>query len=272
MGLDSSAMHNSAIAIMILAGLCFAGAGLLRWRNLGRREEVGETGGTWILLWVGMVLLSVTVVVALLDAQHLRFLYAVVAIWSAVAVALFLTAYLRLRTPALLLLPVAGMAMLVSMVAGFEQPDKPLVEELVWMKVLHIFFMATYSTAMLLTAAAASLYLVVARQLKTAGSMALRLPALPLLGRLNEVTLVIGMALLIGGLATGGASMRLQEHFSLFQPVPMLAMANTLLLGSLLGVHAVRRLMPRALAVGSLATASLLALTIVVLFVDQAHG
>lgn len=261
-------MHDAALILLILAGASFCLGGILRWRSLsgaGGRREVG-------FLWLGMALLSVVVVVALLDGQHLRFLYAVLAVWAAVAATFFVTAFLAMPGPGLLVLPAGGLALLVAVIAGLEQPNADFADGVSWFTLVHVLFMASYSGVILIGGAAAGLYLMAARELKAASRRSLLLPRLPVLARIAYVALVVGCALLIGGVATGGAAMRLREGFSALSPVPILAVVNLIALSLALGAHALHGFGQRALARITIAMTLLMLSVLIALFLDAAHG
>jgi hypothetical protein len=264
-------MHAVALILLVLSGLCCAAAGILRWRLLDREEAEPRSSASGFL-WLGLLLLTGCLVASLIDGQHLRFLYGAVAAWATVACAVFLAGFLATPTPALLSLPVGGMALLVALLAGLETPAGPLADELSWIKVVHVLFVASFSAALLLAAAAGGLYLIAARQLKAGTPRSLRLPNLPTLARVNEISLIVAVALLLGGVSTGGAAMRLRPEFTVLSPVPVMALLDLLLLTALLAGHSLRRLAARALASASLGMVLMLAATVVVLFVDQAHG
>src|SRR5204862_209152 len=82
------------------------------------------------------------------------------------------------------------------------------------------------------------MYLTAVRQLKSPSPRTLRLPSLPLLERLTERSLVVATALLMGGLATGGAAMQLSRSISLAQPSIILALMTMALLVLVLALRA----------------------------------
>ena len=93
------------------------------------------------------------------------------------------TRFLSVNSPGLLLLPVGIMALLVAIFGiidsshlGRSMDERSLVFY------IHIIFMSANLAAVLLASAAAGMYLVVSRQLKTASERALQLPQLPPLG------------------------------------------------------------------------------------------
>ncbi|MFW5845024.1 MAG: hypothetical protein ACOCXJ_02240 [Planctomycetota bacterium] len=267
-------MHTAAVILMILAGLCCCAAAVLRWSLLARHhDDRGHPSpAANIFLWLGIGLLTGSVVAGLIDGQHLRFLYGAVAAWSALASLIFLTGFLAMPTPTLLTLPVGGMALLVALLAGLEQPDRSLADELSWITALHVLFVSAFSATLLISAAAGGLYLIAARQLKAGTTRSLRLPSLALLQQVTYIGLVIAVALLIGGVSTGGAAMRLRGDFVLLSPVPVLTLVDLGLLTALLAWHITRGLGGRGLATASLAMTSLLALTVIALFLDRSHG
>jgi hypothetical protein len=266
-------MHIAAVVLLILSGLCFCAAGVLRWRHLTAPDRHVEGGR---ITWLGMGLLSASVVCSLIDGQHVRFLSAGLSAWAAAAAAIFLTGFLRRPGPTLFALPAGGLALLGAGLALLEQPqqgDEPLAV----LAILHVLFMAGYTAAMLVAGSGAGLYLMAARQLKRADKRGLALPSLPFCCRVFEIALVVAAALLIGGVAIGGvaisgAQMRMQPDFTLATPIPVLAVINLLGISALLAVQLYGHLPRRRQAHGILALEVVVALTLIVLFMDAAHG
>ena len=100
---------------------------------------------------------------------------------------------------------------------------------------------------------------------------ATRLPALPVLERLLERGLVWGTALLIGGLATGGAAMRVSLTFRILHPTALLGLVEVGLLVAVLAMHRTRSLSRRALALTAMACLAIALLGTLSLVVS-AHG
>jgi hypothetical protein len=119
--------------------------------------------------------------------------------------------------------------------------------------VLHIAFMAAYLGAIFIAGSAAGLYVIAARQLKTASRRAFRLPELPTLERVADRGLVIATALLMGGVATGGAAMELAHGLALTNPTIIIGLVNLALLVAVLAARATHRLYRRGLAYATIA-------------------
>lgn len=242
-------MHLTAIILVAAAGICYVVAALLRWRQMGVSDE--RTSAHLIPLWLGLALHSVSLVLSLMNPGQRDFAYGVLAVWAAVAGLFFVSRYLASPSRTILVLPVGGMALLVAM-AELASPDTtPGGEATSWITRVHVAFMALHLAVMLLSGAAGGMYLTAVRQLKSPSPRALRLPSLPLLERLTERSLVIATALLMGGLATGGAAMQLKRSISLAQPSIVLALMTMALLVLVLALRSTGRLNRRGVALGA---------------------
>lgn len=252
-------MHLTAILLIAAAGICYVAAAVLRWRQMAVSDERRSTH--LIPLWLGLTLHSVSLVLSLLDPAQRDFAYAVLAVWAAVASMFFVSRYLASPSRTILVLPVGGMALLVAMAELASGANvTPVSGSTPWITRIHIGFMALHLAVMLLSGAAGGMYLTAVRQLKSSSSRALRLPSLPVLERLTERTLVIGTALLMGGLATGGAAMQLKPTISLAQPSIVLALITMVLLVLILALRATGRLNRRGVALGAVGAMSIAAL------------
>lgn len=213
-----------------------------------------------IPLWIGLALHTGSLVLSLLDPTRRDFAYAVLAVWAAVAALFFVSRYLASPSRAILVLPVGAMALLVAM-AGLAGPvpDKPATE-MIWIVRLHVVFMSAHLAAMLLAGAAGGMWLVAANQLRSPSPRALRLPSLPVVERLAERSLVIATALLLGGLATGGAAMQQTGGVNMGKPSIALALLTMVLLVAALALSATGRLNRRSTAVAAVVTMMVAAL------------
>ena len=244
-------MHLTAIILVAAAGVCYVLAALLRWRQMGVSDE--RTSAHLIPLWLGLALHSVSLVLSLVNPGQRDFAYGVLAVWAAVASLFFVSRYLASPSRTILVLPVGGMALLIAMaeLAGGTTTMPPLAGETPWITRVHVAFMALHLAMMLLSGAAGGMYLTAVRQLKSPSPRALRLPSLPLLERLTERSLVVATALLMGGLATGGAAMQMSRNISLAQPSIVLALMTMALLVVVLASRATGRLNRRGVALGA---------------------
>jgi len=124
---------------------------------------------------------------------------------------------------------------------------------------------------MVVCGAAGSLYLIVSARLKSGDVRATRLPTLPVLERLLERGLIWGTALLLGGLATGGAAIRVSKTFQLVHPTALLGLLEFALLVTVLSLHRTHQLSRRTLALGAI-TGLAIALFGTISLILTAHG
>jgi hypothetical protein len=252
-------VHNLAIALIAAAGCCFCAAAALRWRQMGR-VDAPQQRYLWPM-WFGMILLTISLVLSLCDSSEIDFSYSVLAVWAGVASMLFVSRYLAVPSRGVLVLPLGGMALLVAMAELAGRRDHlasaPTGH---WITSVHALFMSLQLAAMVIAGAAGGLYLVSVRQLKAPSVRALRLPSLPLLERLTERSLVVATALLLGGLATGGAAMQVSRAISLAHPTIVLSLITMALLLLTLSLRAVERLSRRLVASAAVVAMALSAL------------
>lgn len=207
-----------------------------------------------IPLWVGLAFHTASLVLSLLDPTRRDFAYAVLAVWAAFAGLFFVNRYLASPSRAILVLPVGAMALLVAM-AGFAGPAPAKAPtEMLWIVRLHVAFMASHLAAMLLAGAAGGMWLVAANQLRSPSPRALRLPSLPVVERLAERSLVVATALLLGGLATGGAAMQQSAGVNMGKPSIVIALLTMVLLVAALAARATGRLSRRGVAIAAVGT------------------
>ncbi len=268
-------VYHAALIACALAGVLTIAAALLRWRLL----MIGDLPArAWqVCLWSGFALLSLGLMLALHQTGHRDFTYALLAVWAAAAVALFVGGQLSSPSRGLLLLPVGGMALLVAMGgalrlgAGLDPAPLAKVVGMPWIVLVHVVFTAAAQAALILAGASGGLYLLAERQLKKAAGPGLRLPALPTLERLTERSLIIGSALLTGGLATGGGAMQVAKDFDLGHPTAVLGLTNLGLLVLVFALRAGHRLARRRLAAAALVSMVISAATVFSLLVTP-HG
>ena len=245
-------MHLLAVILIAGAGLCYCAAAVLRWRQMGRQDDP-RAGYLWPV-WVGLGLHTASMILSLLEPGERDFAYGVLGVWAAVASLLFFNRYLAVPSRSLLVLPVGGMALLVAMSALAGPPPGPVHDPLPapsgtpLIVLVHVVFMSAHLACMLVSGASGGLYLLAAKQLKSPSVRALRLPALPPLERFTERTLVAATALLLGGLATGGAAMQLSRMVSIGSPTIVLALLTMVLLVVVLALRAAARISRRGIA------------------------
>jgi ABC-type uncharacterized transport system permease subunit len=242
-------VHLTAIILVAAAGLCYVAAALVRWRQMALSDE--RRSAHLIPLWLGLGLHSVSLVLSLINPGQRDFAYGVLAVWAAVAGLFFVSRYLASPSRTILVLPVGGMALLVAMAELASGEGTSSTDATPWITRVHVAFMALHLAVMLLSGAAGGMYLTAVRQLKSPSPRALRLPSLPLLERLTERSLVVGTALLMGGLATGGAAMQLSRSISLAQPSIVLALITMALLVLILALRSTGHLNRRGVALGA---------------------
>jgi hypothetical protein len=261
-------MHQTAVVLIALAGLCYCLVAVRRWLLL--RLAAGVAGRPW-LVWIGMGLHSAGLALSLLDAERADFAHAVLGSWAALASLLFLSRFLASPNRWLLVLPVGGMVLLLAVAGLAVHPREATPGHMPAIIVVHILFMTAQLAAALLAGASAFVYLVAVRQLKAAQAGAFTLPNLPKLDHLFERSLVVSTALLIGGLATGGAAISVSPNFSLAHPASILSLVNMGLLVLAWSLRLANGLSRRGLAWGALASLAVAAIATVSLIVNR-HG
>ncbi len=252
-------MHTAAVILVALAGICYCAAALVRWRQMAVSDDRRLSH---VVLYIGLALHSISLIISILDTEEQGFAYGVLAVWAAVAGLFFASRYLASPSRTILVLPVGGMALLVAMSSLIDPPAASGMKpgEMGWITQVHIGFMALHLAVMLVAGSAGGMYLVAARQLKSPSPRALRLPSLPVLEKLTERGLVIATALLLGGLATGGAAMQLTRSVNLAQPSIILALLTMALLIIALALRATTHLNRRGIAMAAVAAMLIAAL------------
>ena len=244
-------MHLAALCVMALAGLLSCVAAWRWWRALGIPSEDRSVEIRHSTAWQGAAFAALTIALGLSlgDAQHRDFAYGVLGLWAAVAGLLFAAGWLSGPTRGLLALPVGCMAILLTM-AGAATPS-PIDEGGVGTRaviIVHATCMAAHLAASLVAGASGGLLLITSHLLKSAQPRALRLPNLPLLATLTERALVVAAALLMAGVAAGGAALQLSPQFNLWHPSIILALLSCILLVVALALRLSDRLGRRGLA------------------------
>jgi hypothetical protein len=238
-------MHLLAVVLVAAAGVTYCFAAWQRWRTLAAPGE--DSSRRVPALWLGFALHTAAVAVACGDPAQRDFLYAVLGVWAAIAALLFAARFIAGPSRGLLALPIGCMALLVAMASLATRPEHPPRGggAITW---LHAGFMVGYLGAVLAAGSSGALYLIASRQLKSASARAFRLPALPALERLTQRSLIVATALLMAGVATGGAAMEQVPGSSLAQPTIAIALANLALQVAVLAVFAAHRMSHRGLA------------------------
>lgn len=248
-------IHPAAIALTGGAGLIYLLAARAQWRRL--RDQAASSGDDGRWWWIAFAVQSVALLVSLLDAGHRSFAYGALAAWAGVAAAMFAGRFLSAPSRLLFALPLGAVALLIS-VAGIASLGAPPEDgSATWISRLHAAFMAAHLAAIVVSGAAGGLYLVVTARLKSADARATSLPALPVLERLLERGLLWGTALLLGGLAIGGAAIRISQSFQLLHPTALLGLVEFALLVAILAMHRTRSLTRREVAIGVIACLSM---------------
>ena len=262
-------IHPAAIALTGGAGVVYLLAARAQWQRLREpAAPAGEDGRWW---WIAFTVQSAALLVSLFDAGHRSFAYGALAAWAGVAAVLFAGRFLTAPSRWLFALPLGAVVLLVA-VAGIASLGAPPEDgSATWISRLHAAFMAAHLAAIVVSGAAGGLYLVVTARLKSADARATSLPALPVLERLLERGLLWGTALLLGGLAVGGAAIRISQTFQLLHPTALLGLVEFGLLVAILAMHRTRSLTRRAVAVGAIACLSMALLGTISLVVI-AHG
>lgn len=244
-------LHPASLACTALAGIVYVQAARRQWLALAR----GPTDGRW--WWLGFALQTLGLLLSLFDAGHRAYAYGAVAAWAAMAGLLYASSFLAAPVRLLLALPLGAIALLTA-VAGIASVGAPPDDGSAhWLPLAHGACMAAHLAAMVVAGASGGLYLLVSQRLKAADPLARRLPALPVLERLLERGLVWGTALLLAGVASGGAAMRVAgDDFRLWHPTALLGIVGLLLAAAVLALHRRRRLSRRALALAALACAA----------------
>lgn len=262
-------MHQLTILLVACAGLAYCASALQRWRLIGRSGEA--TSSRISALWLGFAVHSAALALAFCtQPQDRDLLYAILGVWAGVASLVFATRYIAGPSRGLLALPVGCMALLIAMtsLAGGEQIRQ---QGSGWIGIVHGGFMAAYLAAILVAGAIAGLYVIAARQLRSASVRALKLPELPTLERLTERSLIVATALLMGGVATGGAAMEHARGFSLAHPTTLIALVSLGIMVLVLASHAAGRFSRRAFAIATIGCMALGASSLLSLLVN-AHG
>ncbi len=266
-------MHTLALVALFIAGAAYCAAAGRRWRGLGSAAGTVVVGVGW-LLGLGYGALTVALIASLLEHGPHDFAYAVLGVWSATAALHFALGFLAGPTRVLLVLPIGCLAILLAM-AGLAEPHAVSQNSAHAIVILHSVCMATHLAVALVAGGAGGLYLVAVRQLKRASPRAFRLPALPLLEVVTERALIIATALLMAGLATGGAAIESAQAgsraISLAHPSVVIAFLSLALLIGLFALRLTNRLGRRGLALVAVQTMVLAGLSAIGLQV-VAHG
>jgi hypothetical protein len=241
-------MHALAVLLIALAGALYCLAAWQRWRSLaGPRTDADDASQHQApLLWLGFALHSASLVAALIDRSARDFCYVVLGVWAGIAALLFASRFIAGPSRGLLVLPIGCAALLVAMASVAGHPQRGGGHGAIGL--VHAGFMSGYLAALLVAGSSGILYLIASRQLKSASTRAFRLPALPEIGRLTERSVVVSTAMLMAGVATGGAAMEQAGAIHLAQPAIAIALINLAVLVLVLGARAAHRLGQRGQA------------------------
>lgn len=263
-------MSEIKVILLALAGICYICAAIVRWRGLARDQQAPRP----IALLLGGLLAHVlATAMSFAVGGGGDFTFAALGSLLAALAMLVGTRFLSVHSPGLLLLPVGIMAVLVALFAlvdssrfGREADQRSLVFY------VHIIFMSANLAAGLLASAAAGMFLVVSRQLKAASQRALRLPQLPPLAILCQRSLLLALAMLVGGMVSGAVAIDPESGFTALHPTVLLAVVTMIVIAILLFVHASERISHRSLCWGAMLTLILEALIVVSVMAVPAHG
>lgn len=251
-----SLVHLIALVCLVCAGVAYCAAAVSRWLGLDRSAERPGPRVGW-LLGIGFAALTVSLVASMMESGPHDFAYAVVGGWATAAALHFALGFLTAPTRVLLILPVGCLALLLAL-TGFARGEVVGAGSSRAIGILHSVCMASHLAVALVAGGAGGLYLLAVRQLKRANARAFRLPPLPLLERVSERGLVIATALLMAGLATGGAAM---SHggstIHLSHPAVVIALVSLTLLVLLFSLRLAGRLNRRGLALVAVQTMAL---------------
>ncbi len=265
-------VHTFALVCLVCAGVAYCAAAVSRWLGLGAAAGVPGPRLGW-LLGVGFAALTAGLVASLLESGPHDVAYAVLGCWATAAALHFALGFLTAPTRVLLILPVGCLALLLALAGLARGGETPVgASSLRAIVILHSVCMASHLAVALVAGGAGGLYLIAVRQLKRASARAFRLPPLPLLERVCERGLVIATALLMAGLATGGAAIGHGSNpINLTHPALVIAFLSLALLVLLFALRLAGRLNRRGLALVAVQTMALAILSALALQV-VAHG
>lgn len=262
-------MHLLALVCLAVCGVAYCAAAVRRWSGLGAAPDLPLPPVGW-LLGIGFAALTGALIASLLESGSHDFAYMVLGGWAATAALHFALGFLTAPTRVLLVLPIGCLALLLAL-AGTVRPGHAGESSTHLIVILHSVCMALHLAVALVAGGAGGLYLIAVRQLKRASARAFRLPPLPLLEKVTERALVIATALLMAGLATGGAAIGGSRSVSLAHPSVVIAFVSLLLLALLLGLRIGGRINRRGVALVAVQTMVLAALSAAALQVVT-HG
>lgn len=258
------------VYLLALAGLCYVIAAVVRWRSLAQDAHAPRP---WALLTLGVTAHVIATVMAVVTSGAADFTYAALGSLLAALAMLVGTRFMAVHTPGLLLLPVGIMACLVAAFAAVDRSRlSDDIEQRSLLFYVHIIFMSANLAAMLLASAAAGLYLAVSWQLKAASHRALRLPQLPPLATLAQRSLLLALAMQLGGMVSGAVAIHPESNFSPWHPTVVLAGVAIVLMVALLALRAAQRLGWRGLCWGIMLLLAVEVAALVTLMVVDPHG
>ena len=158
-------VENLKIGLLGIAGLCYVIAAVVRWYGLSKSNSHKRP---WALLALGLCAHLSATVISFVTAGGADFAYSSMGSLLAALAMLIGTRFLSVNSPGLLLLPVGLMALLVAIFATIDSSNLGRsMDQRSLVFYVHIIFMSANLAAVLLASAAAGMYLVVSRQLKT---------------------------------------------------------------------------------------------------------
>lgn len=263
-------MHHLVIILLALAGGGFCLSAVLRWQSLARPEA--SPSSYWWPLWTAFACLTVATTLAIFSSHEPRDLgYGALAVWAGIASLLFISRWSAMPSNSLLVLPIGAVALMVA-TAGATGVTRPIPDggPVPWIILVHAGFMTLHVGAMLVAGSGGGLYLLASAQLKRPSPRALRLPNLPVLERLTDRAFLVATALLLGGLATGGAAMH-HNPINLSHPTAILGIVTLAVLTAILTLRGIYRLGRRGMAIAAV-MAMIIAVLSALSQVVLAHG
>lgn len=264
-------LENLKIWLLGIGGLCYIIAAIVRWRGLS--QSTTKNKRPWALLGTGLAAHICATVISFVISGGADFAYNALGSLFAALAMLIGTRFLSINSPGLLLLPVGIMALLVAIFGIIDSSNLGRsMDKRSWVFFIHIIFMSLNLAAVLLASAAAGMYLVVSKQLKKAPERALNLPQLPPLGILCERSLLVALAMQIGGMVSGAVAIGPDSTFTASHPTIVVGWLVMLVMALILILRALKRLSYRGLSWGTWAVLALTVIVLATLMTVDPHG